>query len=45
MPVRDNAAMIGEQLAALARQDLGGPWELVVVDDASADDSMAIAQR
>lgn len=37
LPARNGAATIGEQLEALARQDFAGRWELVVVDNGSAD--------
>jgi len=37
LPVRDGAATIGEQLAALAAQDFAVPWELIVVDNGSTD--------
>lgn len=37
IPVRNGAAVIGEQLAALAAQAHDGPWELVVVDNGSSD--------
>lgn len=37
MATRDRAGMLERALAALARQDLGEPFELVVVDDASTD--------
>jgi len=37
LPVRDGAGAIGEQLAGLSRQEYGGPWEVVVVDDGSTD--------
>jgi glycosyltransferase involved in cell wall biosynthesis len=45
MPVRDMGTTIGAQLAALARQDYPGIWELVVVDNGSRDDSMAVVDR
>ena len=35
--VRNGADTIGEQLAALARQDYRDPWEVVVVDNGSTD--------
>src|SRR5688500_9296124 len=37
VPVRDGAATIGEQLAALAQQDFPGSWEVVVADNGSRD--------
>jgi glycosyltransferase involved in cell wall biosynthesis len=43
--VRDMEATIGGQLAALARQDFTGPWEIVVADNGSRDASAAIAAQ
>jgi glycosyltransferase involved in cell wall biosynthesis len=40
----NGAATIGEQLAALARQDYDGKWELVLVDDGSTDRTVEIAE-
>ncbi len=40
----NGARTLPEQLAALAEQDYTGPWELVFVNDASTDDSVAIAE-
>jgi glycosyltransferase involved in cell wall biosynthesis len=37
IPVRNGAAVIGEQLSALAAQEYGGAWELLVVDNGSTD--------
>lgn len=37
IPVRDGAATMNEQLDALAAQDPGVPWEVVVADNGSAD--------
>jgi glycosyltransferase involved in cell wall biosynthesis len=45
VPARNAAATIGRTLAALAAQDLGAQAEIVVVDDASADDTAALAER
>jgi glycosyltransferase involved in cell wall biosynthesis len=42
VPVRDNAATIEAQLAALSQQDYQGDWELVVSDNGSTDDTVAI---
>lgn len=44
VPMRNEAAHIGEQLAALADQDPGEPWELVVVDNGSTDGSAGIVE-
>jgi glycosyltransferase involved in cell wall biosynthesis len=44
MPARDAAPTIEHQLAALADQELGEPWELVVVvDPRTSDDTVTIA--
>lgn len=40
--VRNSAAFVGRQLAALAAQDLDAPWELVVVDNGSRDATAAV---
>lgn len=40
----DAAAHLGQQLSALARQELDGAWEVIAVDDASSDDSRRIAE-
>jgi len=42
---RDEAENIDACLAALARQDYGGWWEIVVVDDRSRDDTATRLQR
>jgi GT2 family glycosyltransferase len=42
--VRNGAAMLERQLAALAEQDFLD-WELLVVDNGSTDDSVSIARR
>jgi glycosyltransferase involved in cell wall biosynthesis len=34
-----------QQLRAVAAQDYGGPWELVISDDASRDGSLEVANR
>ena len=40
--MRNAAATVGEQLAALATQDFDGAWELIVVDNASTDMSRQV---
>lgn len=45
IPCRDGGKFIAHQLAALARQQWSRPWEVVVVDNGSVDDSRAIAER
>lgn len=57
IPARNAAGSLGAQLEALAGQDLGagqrpltghdliGPWEVVVADNGSTDDTRAVAQR
>ena len=44
VPARDAAATLGAALAALERQDLGEPFEVIVVDDGSRDATGAIAR-
>jgi glycosyltransferase involved in cell wall biosynthesis len=45
MPARNAAATIEQQLAALARQNYDGPWEVVVVDNGSTDSTAAVVRR
>lgn len=45
LPTRNGAATIGAQLEALARQETTGPWELVVADNGSSDETLAIVER
>lgn len=42
---RDASATLGEALAALDAQDLPAPYEVIVVDDGSRDETAAIAER
>jgi len=42
--VRNAAATVGAQLAALAGQDCAREWELVVVDNGSTDESVRIVE-
>jgi glycosyltransferase involved in cell wall biosynthesis len=44
VPARDAAATIGRTLAALSAQDLDGPFEVVVIDDGSTDETVRIAR-
>jgi O-antigen/teichoic acid export membrane protein/glycosyltransferase involved in cell wall biosynthesis len=45
IPARDAASTIGAQLESLARQDWTGSWEVVVVDNGSTDDTVAIVEQ
>lgn len=44
VPALNAAATIGRTLEALAGQDLAEPYEVIVVDDKSDDDTVAIAE-
>lgn len=44
IPVFNGASWLDEQLASLAEQTFRGEWELLVVDNGSADDSVAVAE-
>jgi glycosyltransferase involved in cell wall biosynthesis len=45
MPAYNAAATIGQQLEGLARQTYQGPWELVIADNGSRDETVVIARR
>jgi len=44
IPANNEAAHLGDCLASLKQQDFRGDWEIVVVDNASTDDTAAIAK-
>src|SRR3954468_8673666 len=43
IPARDAEAMIGRTVAAARAQELDGPFEVIVVDDGSTDDTARAA--
>ena len=45
VPARDEAEVIGEAVAALLEQDYPGPFQVVLIDDHSADGTAALAGR
>jgi glycosyltransferase involved in cell wall biosynthesis len=45
IPVRNGAATISDQLAALTSQDYRGRWQLIVADNGSTDDTRAEVER
>jgi glycosyltransferase involved in cell wall biosynthesis len=45
VPCRNDAPLLGRQLAALADQVVDEPFEVVVVDNGSTDDSAQVARR
>ena len=45
IPVRDAAATLGEQLGALAAQEFGGEWEVLVVDNGCTDRTGQVVAR
>lgn len=44
IPVLNEAASIGTQLDALARQDVSAPWEVIVVDNGSTDETVRVCR-
>lgn len=44
LPVRNGLPWLDAQLGALAAQECDEPWEVVVADNGSADDSVALAR-
>jgi len=45
VPLFNGASFVGEQLDALAEQDFSGEWELLVVDNGSTDNSVAVVEE
>ena len=45
VPARDEAAVIGQSIAALVAQEYPGPFRIVLVDDGSSDGTAALASR
>jgi len=45
IPCRNAAGVIGEQLAALSRQEWQGRWEVIVADNGSQDDTAAVVNE
>jgi len=45
VPARDEAEVIGEAVAAILAQDYQGAFQVVLIDDHSADDTAALAAR
>ena len=45
IPARNEAAVVGETIASLLRQDYRGDLALIVVDDHSSDDTAAVARQ
>jgi glycosyltransferase involved in cell wall biosynthesis len=45
IPAYNAAGTIGRTLESIAAQDLDGAWEVIVADDGSTDETVAIAER
>jgi glycosyltransferase involved in cell wall biosynthesis len=45
IPCRDAAAVLAEQLGALAEQTWRGPWEVLVADNGSRDETTAVVRE
>lgn len=45
VPARDAGATLADQLAALAAQETSAIWEVIVADNGSTDDTVAVARR
>ena len=45
VPARDEADVVGQAVASLARQDYPGPFAIMVVDDQSSDGTASAARR
>jgi glycosyltransferase involved in cell wall biosynthesis len=44
IPVRNGGLLFSDQLAALAAQEFDGTWEVIVADNGSTDDTVAVAR-
>ena len=45
VPVRNGQPWLEAQIEAIANQEYDGPWELIIADNGSTDDSLAVARR
>ena len=45
VPARDEAETVGETIASLLRQDYDGPFNVILVDDQSRDDTTHVARE
>ena len=45
VPARNEAGLIAASIGSLVRQDYKGAWCIILVDDESSDDTVAIAQQ